>query len=207
MHHDAVVIFSTQNGRFQVEIIWGRQVATGKATRRAVLVVGGVALLTRFWKHPSQHAEVSAQAPPVSVHPTPVRSAPSAAARPTATPHPAPARARLARAHLHQGRHSHPDQPVFHIHDGHKRIALTIDDGPSPEYTPQVLQLVEKYRVTATFSMIGLEVHAHPAWSVRSRPRATRSPTTPGPASTWRACPRPRSPTRSAAPPARSTMR
>jgi peptidoglycan/xylan/chitin deacetylase (PgdA/CDA1 family) len=51
---------------------------------------------------------------------------------------------------------------VFHIHDGHKRIALTIDDGPSPEYTPQVLRLLEKYRVTATFSMIGLEVHAYP---------------------------------------------
>jgi hypothetical protein len=59
MHHDAVVIFSAQNGRFRVEIIWGRQVATGKATRRAVLIVGGVALLTRFWKDPSQHAEVS----------------------------------------------------------------------------------------------------------------------------------------------------
>ena len=162
MHHDAVVIFSAQNGRFRVEIIWGRQVATGKTTRRAVLVVGGVALLTRFWKDPSQHTEVSAQAPPVSAHPTPVRSAPSAAPHPTATPHPAPARARLARAHLHQGRHSHPDQPVFHVHDGHKRIALTIDDGPSPEYTPQVLRLLEKYRVTATFSMIGLEVHAYP---------------------------------------------
>jgi peptidoglycan/xylan/chitin deacetylase (PgdA/CDA1 family) len=45
---------------------------------------------------------------------------------------------------------------------GRKRIALTIDDGPSPEYTPQVLRLLEKYRVTATFSMIGLEVDAHP---------------------------------------------
>jgi peptidoglycan/xylan/chitin deacetylase (PgdA/CDA1 family) len=42
-------------------------------------------------------------------------------------------------------------------------IALTIDDGPSPVYTPQMLQLLDKYQVTATFSMIGLEVDAHPA--------------------------------------------
>ncbi len=60
------------------------------------------------------------------------------------------------------GRRGHPDEPIFHIHDGRKRIALTIDDGPSPEYTPQVLRLLEKYRVTATFSMIGLEAAAYP---------------------------------------------
>jgi peptidoglycan-N-acetylglucosamine deacetylase len=125
--------------------------ATGKATRRAVLVVGGAALLTEYWKVSSPHPEATAQANPVPAHPK-------------AAPHSAPARARLARArpHRHQSRRGHPEEPVFHIHDGRKRIALTIDDGPSPEYTPQVLRLLEKYRVTATFSMIGLEVHAYP---------------------------------------------
>jgi len=122
---------------------------TGKATRRAVLIVGGVALLTGYWKDPSQHAGATAQARSVPPHPA-------------ATPHSAPARARLARARPHQGHRSHPDQPVFRIHDVRKRIALTIDDGPSPEYTPQVLRLLEKYRVTATFSMIGLEAAAYP---------------------------------------------
>jgi peptidoglycan/xylan/chitin deacetylase (PgdA/CDA1 family) len=48
------------------------------------------------------------------------------------------------------------------IHDGRNVIALTIDDGPSPQYTPQVLRLLDKYKVTATFSMIGWEVAAHP---------------------------------------------
>jgi peptidoglycan/xylan/chitin deacetylase (PgdA/CDA1 family) len=91
---------------------------------------------------------------------------------------------------------------VFHIHDGRKRIALTIDDGPSPEYTPQVLQLLEKYRVTATFSMIGLEVHAYPHL-VREVEAAGHKIAN----HTWRICPRSRSPTRSAAPLARSTMR
>jgi peptidoglycan/xylan/chitin deacetylase (PgdA/CDA1 family) len=51
---------------------------------------------------------------------------------------------------------------MCHVHGGPKRIALTIDDGPSAVYTPQVLRLLEKYQVTATFSMIGLEVDAHP---------------------------------------------
>jgi peptidoglycan/xylan/chitin deacetylase (PgdA/CDA1 family) len=51
---------------------------------------------------------------------------------------------------------------MFHVADGHKRIALTIDDGPSPVYTPQILRLLDKYQVTATFSMIGLQVASHP---------------------------------------------
>jgi peptidoglycan/xylan/chitin deacetylase (PgdA/CDA1 family) len=52
---------------------------------------------------------------------------------------------------------------MSHLDDGPKVIALTIDDGPSPVYTPQVLRLLDKYQVTATFSMIGLQVAAHPA--------------------------------------------
>jgi peptidoglycan-N-acetylglucosamine deacetylase len=53
-------------------------------------------------------------------------------------------------------------EPMFYIDDGPKVIALTIDDGPSPVYTPQVLRLLAKYRVTATFSMIGIEVTQNP---------------------------------------------
>jgi peptidoglycan-N-acetylglucosamine deacetylase len=55
------------------------------------------------------------------------------------------------------------DQPLYYVHDGRKRIALTIDDGPSPIYTPQILKLLEKYGVTATFSMIGVQVRAYPS--------------------------------------------
>jgi peptidoglycan/xylan/chitin deacetylase (PgdA/CDA1 family) len=54
---------------------------------------------------------------------------------------------------------------MYHISagpHGSKAIALTIDDGPDPVYTPQVLRLLDKYRVTATFSMIGVQVRAHP---------------------------------------------
>jgi len=133
---------------------------TGKATRRAVLVVGGVALLSGCWKEPSRHAEGAAQIHSVPAHTVPAHHA--SHPHPASAPHSAPARARLARARSHRGRRGDPDQPMFHVHDGRKRIALTIDDGPSAVYTPQVLGLLEKYQVTATFSMIGLEVDAHP---------------------------------------------
>jgi peptidoglycan/xylan/chitin deacetylase (PgdA/CDA1 family) len=54
------------------------------------------------------------------------------------------------------------DKPLYYIEDDDKAIALTIDDGPSPVYTPQVLDLLAQYQVTATFSMIGIHVAAYP---------------------------------------------
>lgn len=56
-----------------------------------------------------------------------------------------------------------PPQPVFYVNDGPMAIALTIDDGPSPVYTPQVLQILEKYHVTASFSMVGENVSYYPS--------------------------------------------
>jgi peptidoglycan/xylan/chitin deacetylase (PgdA/CDA1 family) len=53
-------------------------------------------------------------------------------------------------------------QPMYYIHDGPKRVALTIDDGPSPVYTPRILRLLDRYRTTAAFSMIGVNVQANP---------------------------------------------
>lgn len=54
------------------------------------------------------------------------------------------------------------EEPVYHIHDGPKAVALTIDDGPSPLYTPQILSLLHRYGITASFSMVGINVAAHP---------------------------------------------
>ena len=56
-----------------------------------------------------------------------------------------------------------PGEPVRYLDDGPKVIALTIDDGPSPVYTPQILALLDKYRITASFSMIGESVTYYPA--------------------------------------------
>jgi peptidoglycan/xylan/chitin deacetylase (PgdA/CDA1 family) len=55
-----------------------------------------------------------------------------------------------------------PPEPVYYVDGGAKAIALTIDDGPSPIYTPQVLRILEKYHVTASFSMIGENVTYYP---------------------------------------------
>ena len=55
------------------------------------------------------------------------------------------------------------DKPMYYVDDGPKVIALTIDDGPSPVYTPQVLQILHKYGVTASFSMIGENAATYPA--------------------------------------------
>ena len=41
-------------------------------------------------------------------------------------------------------------------------IAITIDDGPDPEITPQVLELLEGYRARATFFCIGERVLRYP---------------------------------------------
>ncbi|HET9254144.1 MAG TPA: polysaccharide deacetylase family protein [Pseudonocardiaceae bacterium] len=41
-------------------------------------------------------------------------------------------------------------------------IALTIDDGPDPRWTPQVLDLLRLHGVQATFSLIGIRARAHP---------------------------------------------
>ncbi|NDZ79096.1 polysaccharide deacetylase family protein [Streptomyces sp. SID10853] len=41
-------------------------------------------------------------------------------------------------------------------------VNITIDDGPDPVWTPQVLDLLREYGVKATFCMIGPQAQAHP---------------------------------------------
>lgn len=42
-------------------------------------------------------------------------------------------------------------------------VALTIDDGPDPQVTPAVLDLLDTHRARATFFCIARQVEAHPA--------------------------------------------
>jgi cellulose synthase/poly-beta-1,6-N-acetylglucosamine synthase-like glycosyltransferase/peptidoglycan/xylan/chitin deacetylase (PgdA/CDA1 family) len=44
-----------------------------------------------------------------------------------------------------------------------KKIALTFDDGPDPEWTPQILDILKAKHVPATFFVIGENMEAHPA--------------------------------------------
>ncbi len=42
------------------------------------------------------------------------------------------------------------------------QVALTFDDGPDPEVTPRVLDLLEEYRARASFFLIGRRAEEHP---------------------------------------------
>jgi peptidoglycan/xylan/chitin deacetylase (PgdA/CDA1 family) len=46
---------------------------------------------------------------------------------------------------------------------GRGEIALTIDDGPDPDVTPEVLDLLDRLQVRATFFCIGEKARRHPA--------------------------------------------
>jgi cellulose synthase/poly-beta-1,6-N-acetylglucosamine synthase-like glycosyltransferase/peptidoglycan/xylan/chitin deacetylase (PgdA/CDA1 family)/spore germination protein YaaH len=43
-----------------------------------------------------------------------------------------------------------------------KRVAITFDDGPDPEWTPKILDVLKQYNVKATFFTIGLEAEKFP---------------------------------------------
>jgi peptidoglycan/xylan/chitin deacetylase (PgdA/CDA1 family) len=46
-------------------------------------------------------------------------------------------------------------------------VALTIDDGPQPEWTPKMLDLLAEFDVRATFSLIGIQVKLFPKLAER----------------------------------------
>ena len=43
-----------------------------------------------------------------------------------------------------------------------ERIALTFDDGPHERYTEEILEILDKYGIKATFFVIGTNADAHP---------------------------------------------
>ena len=51
---------------------------------------------------------------------------------------------------------------ITHGARGKKAVALTFDDGPSPETTPHLLALLKKYHVSATHFVIGAKAAANP---------------------------------------------
>ncbi|TYC06844.1 polysaccharide deacetylase family protein [Micromonospora sp. WP24] len=49
-----------------------------------------------------------------------------------------------------------------HSTTGDKRVALTFDDGPDPQYTPQVLNALREFGIRATFCVVGEMAQSHP---------------------------------------------
>jgi peptidoglycan-N-acetylglucosamine deacetylase len=103
----------------------------------------------------TEQARTASPAPRISATPSasPSTASPSAARKPAGLPTGRPGKAGNAASR----------QPMYYLDDGPKVIALTIDDGPSPLYTPAVLKVLEKYGVQATFSMVGQNVSYYPA--------------------------------------------
>ncbi|MEU5668338.1 polysaccharide deacetylase family protein [Streptomyces longwoodensis] len=55
------------------------------------------------------------------------------------------------------------DVSIVHASDrGPRGVNITIDDGPDPRWTPQVLDVLREYGVKATFCMVGTQAQAHP---------------------------------------------
>lgn len=54
-------------------------------------------------------------------------------------------------------------EAVWRITRRHRRVVyLTFDDGPIPEQTPWLLDLLDRYGIKATFFMVGDNVRRHP---------------------------------------------
>lgn len=59
------------------------------------------------------------------------------------------------------GRLPGKENALVSVHTGRRVVALSLDDGPHPAYTPHVLELLAAHRAHATFFMIGAAVDGH----------------------------------------------
>ena len=51
---------------------------------------------------------------------------------------------------------------IWRMNPEQKAVYLTFDDGPIPEVTPWVLDLLDKHEIKATFFMVGDNIRKHP---------------------------------------------
>jgi polysaccharide deacetylase family sporulation protein PdaB len=56
---------------------------------------------------------------------------------------------------------------VWEVSTDQKVIALTFDDGPDPDNTPQILELLKQYHAKATFFVLGSRVEQYPELAKR----------------------------------------
>jgi peptidoglycan-N-acetylglucosamine deacetylase len=143
-------------------------------TRRVLLAAGGAVLLTST----AAAVAADARAHGTGTRPRPTPNGAAGPASAQAAPRPRPGTARpvtstatrqhpeLARHAMRPPRREQPrlayGQAMHTVRDGPKVVALTIDDGPSPVYTPQVLRILRQYGITASFSMIGRNAATFP---------------------------------------------
>ena len=59
-------------------------------------------------------------------------------------------------------RYLYPAGLTWSVKTSLREIFLTFDDGPIPEVTPLVLEILEKYKIRATFFCVGENVQKYP---------------------------------------------
>lgn len=69
-------------------------------------------------------------------------------------------------------------QVTYRVRTNLPLVALSFDDGPHPVFTPQVLEILQRYGARATFFLIGDRAERHPEIVRKSKPRETRQGTT-----------------------------
>lgn len=73
-----------------------------------------------------------------------------------------PCAALLAASGLGFRYYLHNHEVVRRIPVAEATVALTFDDGPHPEFTPAVLEILERHGAQATFFLVGEDALAHP---------------------------------------------
>jgi peptidoglycan-N-acetylglucosamine deacetylase len=114
--------------------------------RRVLLTLGAAALV-------SACAPASASPPPAKPPTTPSR------------PERTPSASLLANCERPTRGELAGTKPLTHVTCGGAAgagVALTVDDGPDPQWTPQVLALLARLDIKATFCVIGRQAAAHP---------------------------------------------
>lgn len=147
----------------------------GAPSRRKVLaMLGGLVLMTAGCAEDlaapvDQETRRSQAAPPTgSRSPTSRTSSPAPPTSPAETTRPTSAPS----AHTSAGATPTPGSPSTqterarsvkrYVASHPRQLALTLDDGPAPYWTERILDILERYDVTATFCMVGRSVAERP---------------------------------------------
>lgn len=80
----------------------------------------------------------------------------------TTTQRPTPPTAPTIAFHLGCGSDVHPASSVIRSGPAQRYVALTFDDGPSPDYTASILTTLEQTHTPATFFVVGSNVQQYP---------------------------------------------
>ncbi|MEU6969410.1 polysaccharide deacetylase family protein [Kitasatospora aureofaciens] len=141
------------------------------SSRRLLLVAAGMSLLGAAagcrspWSGDASTGPEAAAGPQEVLVPAEGSPSPSASS-PVPSPAPPSASGSASASSVQSVRKSLSEaesKPVYELDPAQRVVALTIDDGPDPKYTPAVLDLLQQNGIRATFFLIGENAVEHPA--------------------------------------------